>query len=170
MVPATAAIGPTPALRAAPVIRVMTGSSESGSYGSNVAAKKGSRAIYASSTCRAAIIPAFAARYMGGIVRKDRCERFPEMERLPDHSGRVSARCGQASMHLPQRMHFSSSSRSFHSASKREDLAGTDADAGAAVHALALIVAHAMVEDPHMGPERCHRIADKTALLVRDID
>ena len=61
MVPATAAIGPTPALRVASAMRVMTGSSESGSYGSNVAAKKGSRAIYASSTCRAAIIPAFAA-------------------------------------------------------------------------------------------------------------
>jgi hypothetical protein len=65
--PATAAIGPTPADRVAPAILRITFSSESGTYGSNVERKKGSRAIQASSTCRAASIPDFAASICSGV-------------------------------------------------------------------------------------------------------
>jgi hypothetical protein len=51
-----------------------------------------------------------------------------------------------------------------------EDLAGTDADAGTAVHAFALVIAHSVIKDMHVCSEGGHRIADKPALLVRDID
>ncbi len=53
---------------------------------------------------------------------------------------------------------------------KREDLPGADADAGPAVHALALIQAHALIQDPDMGTERGHGVAHEPALVVRHLD
>ncbi len=66
--------------------------------------------MYASSTCRALIIPDFAAAICRGVSASIVAIVSRKTERCANHSGSMSACCGHASIHLPQSTHFSSAS------------------------------------------------------------
>ena len=53
---------------------------------------------------------------------------------------------------------------------KRKNFTGADADAGAAVHALALIERYTMFEDPDRGTKAFHPVAHQMAGIIGNID